>query len=987
MKKQLGQHQHFVVLFLLALVIVGLSSTHFFPSLLESIFSSPGKTNAATQSSTPIWPMSGHDPQQRGLSPFTGPSTVPQAASWVFTTGSRIVGDLAVSAEGNIYFASDKLYALKPDGTVFVPATTTAPPATGPAIDDQNGYVYIALANTEIGGWDITRFNKQLQNPTVLYHATPGISGGISELIVASSGAVYFAAGRHPSVVTAVGTYRWSEGVCPYERGGLSVGTDGNVYVVCPGASLVKVNGQTGTTLGSTRVDRNFSEPMIDAQSRIWAGNQAFNGVTYYGEYTSWDSNLNTLTSGSFDYTSGKATLLPDGSTVRFGYSDGNTLYLSARGTHGWDVLGRDGKFSSLPTADATGKIYIGTTAGLWCLKSIDGSPNWGFTIGAAITTQPVISNTGALYVGSSDGRVFAFADPIPCTVTCSATVPATGIVGSPVPFTGSVNTSTCIGPPAQNWNFGDGTTEYLQPQQPQTHIYTSPGIYTWQLTASVTPSSCSKSGQIVISQPQPTPTPTPAPTPINSKADLAINMTAAIVSAPPNININYTINITNNGPSAAYLVKVMDALPLSVTFKSCLASGGGICGGSSTNLIAEFSSLSAGKSETVTLITTVNTLRANPVGISNTAFVAAATPDPISNNNSSTVTTTGVMPQPKPSIFNITPESLGQGITSNITIDGSNFQPTSTLSFSGGGIKINSVPKQQHNRLVASITVTRDAIPGLRNVNISNSDGQQAQLTNALRIMPTILLNIEPLPSDAKPFKIELTHLKQILLEIVSSEQQSLGQNQPDLRNDVCYFGAVDVATVTLARNIPEVTLKRLAVDIFNQQLGTISTGNSWGNLLLNAASYLTTASLSDDPRPEASIKFLAEKSTGYLLKQVAGEYLADIAAVGPSLTDNAVEKALKGSDIISGVVAGDQNSRFGKSVGAPPTAVNIKIIYSNETHFMIVVIQASCRPENGPSQTKSYFFRFQVVEKNTAGIIRRFTYNPDSLIIRTIP
>src|SRR5262249_31734481 len=108
-----------------------------------------------------IWPMSGHDPRRTGLSPFTGPALVPRGPSWVFDAGAPIVGDLAVSSQGNIYFAAgSKLYALNPHGTNLTsPVGLPDVAATSPAIDDRNSFVYIAVGNVLAGtGFDIIRY-------------------------------------------------------------------------------------------------------------------------------------------------------------------------------------------------------------------------------------------------------------------------------------------------------------------------------------------------------------------------------------------------------------------------------------------------------------------------------------------------------------------------------------------------------------------------------------------------------------------------------------------------------------------------------------------------------------------------------------------------------------------------------------------------------------------------------------------------------------
>ena len=314
---------------------------------LESISSEKrlSANSATTQTVVSIvWPMSGHDPQRSGLSSFVGLEIAPTSPSWTYTTSASVIGDIAVSAEGNIYFASDKLYALEPDGTLLVPAVSMSA-VTSPAIDDHNGYVYIGQSTSN--GWDIVRYTKQLQFPIVIFSGT----GSLSPLIIGENGAVYFQYKRFPGLVTAAGPVNWTVALCPGESGTVPgspvpnapiIGRDGSVYAICPEAFLFKLDGQTGQTLASTGVGRNEVEPMMDMQNHIWSGNQAFGGAIFFGSFVSWDSNLNVVSvdeSASFtSFTTARVTMLPDGSTVRRGYTSFPDAVLSFRGAHTWDV-------------------------------------------------------------------------------------------------------------------------------------------------------------------------------------------------------------------------------------------------------------------------------------------------------------------------------------------------------------------------------------------------------------------------------------------------------------------------------------------------------------------------------------------------------------------------------------------------------------------------------------------------------------------------
>ncbi len=99
------------------------------------------------------WPMPGHDAQRTSRANYAGPTSAPSSPSWIFSSGGPIVGDITTSAEGKLYFASDKLYALNPDGTSFVPAVTIGIAATGPVVDD-------------ILGWFMWRFQPRMADLT-----------------------------------------------------------------------------------------------------------------------------------------------------------------------------------------------------------------------------------------------------------------------------------------------------------------------------------------------------------------------------------------------------------------------------------------------------------------------------------------------------------------------------------------------------------------------------------------------------------------------------------------------------------------------------------------------------------------------------------------------------------------------------------------------------------------------------------------------------
>ena len=126
----------------------------------------------------------------------------------------------------------------------------------------------------------------------------------------------------------------------------------------------------------------------------------------------------------------------------------------------------------------------------------------------------------------------------------------------------------------------------------------------------------------------------------VTHQADLLVSKVASPDPVVAGANLTYTIAVTNNGPNAASSVTVTDTLPGELTFASCTATGGGVCGGTGNNRTATFASLAAGSSATITIGAVVNAAISHGATVTNTASATSATFDPNSANNSATVTT-----------------------------------------------------------------------------------------------------------------------------------------------------------------------------------------------------------------------------------------------------------------------------------------------------------------------------------------------------------
>lgn len=146
--------------------------------------------------------------------------------------------------------------------------------------------------------------------------------------------------------------------------------------------------------------------------------------------------------------------------------------------------------------------------------------------------------------------------------------------------------------------------------------------------------------------------------------ADLAVLKTVSNTTPLVGTNVTFTINVTNNGPSNSQDVIINDLLESGYTFVSSSATLGFY---NASTGIWDIGNLANGNVASITIVATVN----GSGNYSNTATVTQAFSDPVSSNNSSTVTT-----NPTPSsdlivtktVDNQTP-LMGQNVTFTILL------------------------------------------------------------------------------------------------------------------------------------------------------------------------------------------------------------------------------------------------------------------------------------------------------------------------------
>jgi uncharacterized repeat protein (TIGR01451 family) len=129
------------------------------------------------------------------------------------------------------------------------------------------------------------------------------------------------------------------------------------------------------------------------------------------------------------------------------------------------------------------------------------------------------------------------------------------------------------------------------------------------------------------------------------TQADVAITKTANPDPVDQGTNLQYTLQITNNGPAAAQGVTVSDPLPAQVTYASVSTTQGTCAYNASTTTVScSLGTVTVGGLAIVTINVNANTFSSSTLS-TNTATVSATTGDPNLTNNSSSVTSTIAAP------------------------------------------------------------------------------------------------------------------------------------------------------------------------------------------------------------------------------------------------------------------------------------------------------------------------------------------------------
>ena len=331
----------------------------------------PAAAATGPQEGSP-WPQFQHDPQRTGRTTVNGPVTLRQ--KWVYWTGKRIIGGLAIGEDGTIYAPShDRLIAVRPDGTKEW------------RVDVRE---FLVGGKTADGG-DIT---------------APAIDK-FDNIIVG------VADGRILAIEADEGDLKWAFSIAssPYAHGSSPVRgpalLDSGYCCIMLGAD----DGEVYQVSGSGR-DRGVrrargavtAAPALSPNSTVfWASRsrELFNGAAGAGDR--WKFDLD-------DAAYAGPAIGPDG-TAYIGTGNGTLYAIDAEGALRWKtVLSAGKKLRAAPSLGANGTVYIGSENGIfYAVDGRTGAVKWEFATNKAIEAPALVDGRDNVYVASLDRKVY----------------------------------------------------------------------------------------------------------------------------------------------------------------------------------------------------------------------------------------------------------------------------------------------------------------------------------------------------------------------------------------------------------------------------------------------------------------------------------------------------------------------------------------------------------------------------------------------------
>jgi uncharacterized repeat protein (TIGR01451 family) len=199
---------------------------------------------------------------------------------------------------------------------------------------------------------------------------------------------------------------------------------------------------------------------------------------------------------------------------------------------------------------------------------------------------------------------------------------------------------------------------------------------------------------------------------------DLAVTKSVAPATDFPGSALQYTIIVSNNGPSDAAAVTMTDVLPAALRFTSLVTPGGWSCTtpapGANGTVTCSLASMTAGSGASFTLNVVIDPATVPGTTISNTAQTGSSTPDANSANNSATAQVVVAAP------INVT---ASKSVNGAIHPEGSQVTYTIVLTNSGSVAQGDNPGNELTDVLPSSLTlISATATSGTAVANVGTN-------------------------------------------------------------------------------------------------------------------------------------------------------------------------------------------------------------------------------------------------------------------------
>lgn len=358
-------------------------------------------------------------------------------------------------------------------------------------------------------------------------------------------------------------------------------------------------------------------------------------------------------------------------------------------------VATADGNLINTSDDTATATTTVQATSGLSITKTDTPDP--------AVAGQTVTYTIDVVNSGPSDATTVVLTDNLPDGIKVTS---VTGTIGSSTIASGSITIPATAGDDTAANN--DDIVVAIGTLIPNVSSTSTPTdgsaaqiIVVATVLAATAPGTLTNNASVVSTE-QTTPVTTQADTAITNEIDLAISKDTSPTNttAIAGQNLTYVLTVSNNGPSTASNVRVIDDLPAGVTLVSVTPSAGThITGSGLGDVVVEIPTMTSGQDETITIVVAV--AAATSGSIVNSASVALVNPtgftDTDNTNDTDSISTTVAqnVDLVVTKVGSPDPVVAGQNVTYTMTVTNDGPSNASSVSLSDNipdGIQITSV-------------------------------------------------------------------------------------------------------------------------------------------------------------------------------------------------------------------------------------------------------------------------------------------------------